>query len=35
VAATRGWIVDQAAVVELIGEHIARAGFAAVQRGVP
>jgi predicted AAA+ superfamily ATPase len=35
VAATRGWIVDQAEGVELIGEHIARAGFAAVQRGVP
>lgn len=35
VAAARGWIVDQAAGVERVGEGIARAGFAAVVQGTP
>ena len=35
VDASRGWIVDQAAGVERIGDRIARAGFDAVTRGVP
>lgn len=35
VDAARGWIVDQAAGVELVGEHIARAGFVEVQQGAP
>ena len=35
VDAARGWIVDQAAGVELVGEGIARAGFAAVVQGAP
>lgn len=35
VDAARGWIVDQAAGVELVGEGIARAGFASVVQGVP
>ncbi len=35
VDAARGWIVDQAAGVELAGAGIARAGFAAVVQGVP
>jgi predicted AAA+ superfamily ATPase len=33
--ARRAWIVDQAAGIERIGEHIARAGFAHVVDGVP
>jgi uncharacterized protein len=33
--AGRGWIVDQAAGVERVSERIARAGFAALARGVP
>ena len=35
VEATRAWIVDQAAGMELVGERIARAGFAAVMQGAP
>ena len=35
VQANRAWIVDQAAGVELIGERIARAGFAQVLQGTP
>lgn len=35
VGVTRAWIVDQAPEVQWVGEGIARAGFAAVQRGVP
>jgi hypothetical protein len=35
VDAARSWIVDQAAGVELVGEGIARAGFAAIVQGVP
>ena len=35
VGAARGWIVDQAAGVELVGEGIARAGFASVVQSVP
>jgi predicted AAA+ superfamily ATPase len=33
--AARGWIVDQAGGVERLSEHIARAGFETVIRGVP
>jgi uncharacterized protein len=35
VAASRAWIVDQAAGVERVGERIARAGFAQVVQGLP
>ena len=35
VGASRAWIVDQAPGVELVGERIARAGFAAVVQGTP
>ena len=35
VEATRGWIVDQATGAELVGERIARAGFASLLAGTP
>lgn len=35
VGSARGWIVDQAADRERLGEHIARAGFATVMQGTP
>jgi predicted AAA+ superfamily ATPase len=35
VDAVRGWIVDQAAGVDLVGERIARAGFEAIIQGAP
>jgi hypothetical protein len=35
VDAARGWVVDQAAGIELLGDRLARAGFAEVQRGLP
>jgi predicted AAA+ superfamily ATPase len=35
VQAERGWIIDQAAGIERVSEHIARAGFATVTTGVP
>ncbi len=35
VDATRGWIVDQAAGIERVGDSIARAGFDAVASGAP
>ena len=35
VDAARGWVVDQAAGIELLGDRLARAGFAEVQRGPP
>ena len=35
VQATRGWIIDQAAGIERVGERMARAGFASVMQGAP
>ncbi|MGH8770075.1 MAG: ATP-binding protein [Burkholderiales bacterium] len=35
VAARRGWIIDQSTGIDRLGEQIARAGFGAVQNGVP
>jgi len=35
VGAARGWVVDQAAGIERLGDRLARAGFAEVQAGLP
>lgn len=35
VEAKRAWIVDQGEGIDLLGEHIARTGFAGVVQGIP